>query len=217
MNMYVPGIGHRPKRVNMAFQAEPEPPTREGTAGNVYENTRELRQIYKEMVYEFSGIIGIGVVFFVAGFSDLTDEFCLTPDVEMTAKDMAGPTGVIVQWNRAMAVLFLVVPLFFLASTGVWFLLRVAYDVKQLSVRMMYCIHCILIVYRLIIFVYTCIGMDYVFARKTPLYCRETKDISQKFPYFVMWLYSVISVVFYSIAAGVAVCGVALIYLLPRN
>jgi len=201
----------------MAFHADPEPPTREVSAGNVYENTRELRQTYKEMMFEFSGFIGIGVVFFVAGFSDFTDEFCLTPNVEMTAKDMAGPNGVIVQWNKAMAVLFLVVPLVVLASTGVWFLLRVAYDVKQLPVRMMYGIYCILMVYWLTIFVYTCIGMDYVFARKTPLYCRETKDISQKFPYFVMWLYSVISVVIYSIAAGFAVCGVALIFLLPRN
>jgi len=79
-------------------------------------------------------------------------------------------------------------------------------------------LQCIVFVYILVIFSYSCIGMEYVFEYETPVGCRRSHNFQDKIPYVALWLFSVLCVVLYSVIAAFSlVVGVHLAFFHNRE
>jgi len=166
----------------------------------------ELDKIYKiskDMKRVSSNLFFFGVLFLLSGYSNIADDFCLSEvnSLEKETDQMVGPHGIIVKWNQSMAIIFLVGSL--CMSVGGWFWMCVRVNNKEMvmSDTMVSCLKLIAVAYFFVIFIYTCISMNYIFTYKTPFACRKNFLYLEKVPFEIMWLYSVLSLILYSATA----------------
>jgi len=148
-----------------------------------------------------------GILFLFAGYSDFADEFCLDfiDPAQKSSESMIGPEGKIVQWNRVMAGLFLIGSLLVQVSTSAYTMASPPTSKESVSRKMILFLQCIMFAYILVIFSYSCVGMQYIFAYETPLACRRSHNFQDKVPYVVLWLFSVLCVLLYSVMAAFSV------------
>jgi hypothetical protein len=177
---------------------------------NLQEQTRrraEIDAVAAVLSRDASRLFWPGVLFLFAGYSDFADEFCLDfiDPAQKSSESMIGPEGKIVQWNRVMAGLFLIGSLIW--TVGAWFYTigSPVTNKESVSAKMKLILQCMVFVYILVIFSYSCIGMEYVFSYETPIACRRSHDFQDKIPYVVLWFFSVFSVVLYSVIAAFVV------------
>lgn len=170
----------------------------------IAERREEIFNNTATMITTATRLFWPGILFLIAGYSDFADEFCLSfiDPLQKPSESMLGPEGKIVQWNRVMAALHLIGALMLIVAAWLYNNVSPVDSKESVPPKMIFILQGIRVAYLLVVFVYTCIGMEYIFSYETPIACRRTHEFQDKIPYVVLWVFSVIYLVLYSVLAA---------------